>query len=137
AILAAYKRALEPYSDTFLTGPDMGTQPADFVEEEHAGELPLWAKSHKGLDLDDLATGAGVAGGAGAALAHTRRTPRGGAVVIRGFRQVGGGRADLHQPRVRGPCRSDRPRRRAPHRAARHAWRPARRARARAFPNAR
>jgi glutamate dehydrogenase (NAD(P)+) len=93
AILAAYKRALEPYSDTFLTGPDMGTRPADFVEEEHAGELPLWAKSHEGLDLDDLATGAGVAGAAEAALAHIGRTLGGATVVIEGFGKVGAGTA--------------------------------------------
>src|ERR671923_1998695 len=55
AVLAAYKRALEPYSNSFLTGPDMGTQPADFVEDG-AGDLPLWAQSYEGLGMDDLAT---------------------------------------------------------------------------------
>jgi glutamate dehydrogenase (NAD(P)+) len=93
AVLAAYKRALEPYSESFLTGPDMGTRPADFVEDEHAAELPLWAKSHEGLDLDDLATGAGVAGAAEAALAHVGRTLAGATVVIEGFGKVGAGTA--------------------------------------------
>jgi glutamate dehydrogenase (NAD(P)+) len=93
AVLAAYKRALEPYSETFLTGPDMGTRPADFVEEEHATDPPLWAKSHEGMDLDDLATGAGVAGAAEAALAHVGRTLGGATVVIEGFGKVGAGTA--------------------------------------------
>ena len=93
AVLAAYKSALEPYSETFLTGPDMGTRPADFVEEEHAADLPLWAKSHEGMDLDDLATGAGVAGAAEAALAHVGRMLGGARVVIEGFGKVGAGTA--------------------------------------------
>jgi glutamate dehydrogenase (NAD(P)+) len=93
AVLGAYKRALEPYRETFLTGPDMGTRPADFVEDEHAADLPLWAKSHEGLDLDDLATGAGVAGAAEAALAHLGRPLGGATVVIEGFGKVGAGTA--------------------------------------------
>jgi hypothetical protein len=32
ALLAAYIRTLEPYHDIFLTGPDMGTFPADFLD---------------------------------------------------------------------------------------------------------
>ena len=93
ALLAAYKRALEPFSGTFLTGPDMGTRPSDFVEDEHAADLPLWAKSHEGMDLDDLATGAGVAGAAEAALGHVGRTLGGATVVIEGFGKVGAGTA--------------------------------------------
>ena len=93
AVLAAYKRALEPYIETFLTGPDMGTSPADFVEDEHAADLPLWAKSHEGMDLDDLATGAGVAGAAEAALSHLGRTLAGATVVVEGFGKVGAGTA--------------------------------------------
>jgi glutamate dehydrogenase (NAD(P)+) len=93
AVLAVYKRALEPYGETFLTGPDMGTRPADFVEDEHAANPPLWAKSHEGMDLDDLATGAGVTGAAEAALAHVGRTLGGATVVIEGFGKVGAGTA--------------------------------------------
>jgi glutamate dehydrogenase (NAD(P)+) len=92
-VLAVYKRALEPYSEIFLTGPDMGTGPADFVEDEHAANPPLWAKSHQGMDLDDLATGAGVAGAAEAALVHVGRTLGGATVVIEGFGKVGAGTA--------------------------------------------
>src|SRR5579859_1195599 len=32
AALLAFKRALEPYRETFLAGPDMGTAPEDFLE---------------------------------------------------------------------------------------------------------
>jgi glutamate dehydrogenase (NAD(P)+) len=92
AVLSAYKRALEPYRECFLTGPDMGTQPADFVEEG-AAELPLWAKSYEGLGMDDLATGHGVKGAAEAALAHLGRRFEGATVAIEGFGKVGAGTA--------------------------------------------
>lgn len=70
----------------------MGTQPADFVEEG-AVELPLWAKSHEGLGMDDLATGHGVKGAAEAALGHLGRSLRGATVAIEGFGKVGAGTA--------------------------------------------
>jgi glutamate dehydrogenase (NAD(P)+) len=92
AVLAAYKRALEPYRDSFLTGPDMGTEPADFVDDGGA-ELPLWAKSHDGLGMDDLATGHGVKGAAEAALGHVGRRLDGATVAIEGFGKVGAGTA--------------------------------------------
>jgi glutamate dehydrogenase (NAD(P)+) len=92
AVLAAYKRALEPYRDSFLTGPDMGTEPADFVEDGGAA-LPLWAKSHEGLGMDDLATGHGVKAAAEAALAHLGRPLEGATVAIEGFGKVGAGTA--------------------------------------------
>jgi glutamate dehydrogenase (NAD(P)+) len=92
AVLAAYRRALEPYRDVFLAGPDMGTFPADFLDEE-AGPLPLWAQSHEGLGMDDLATGHGVKAGAEAALAHLGRTLDGSAIAIEGFGKVGAGTA--------------------------------------------
>jgi glutamate dehydrogenase (NAD(P)+) len=92
AVLAAYKRALEPFKDIFLTGPDMGTEPADFVEDG-ATELPLWAKTHDGMGMDDLATGHGVKGAAEAALAHLGRSLSGAAVAIEGFGKVGAGTA--------------------------------------------
>lgn len=91
-ILAAYKRALEPFSEAFLTGPDMGTEPADFVEDG-AAELPLWAKTHEGIDMDDLATGHGVKAAAEAALEHLGRPLTGSAVAIEGFGKVGSGTA--------------------------------------------
>jgi glutamate dehydrogenase (NAD(P)+) len=92
AVLAAYKRALEPYQDVFLTGPDMGTAPDDFVEDRD-GDLPLWAQSHEGMGMDDLATGAGVKGAAEAALAHLGRRLEGATVAIEGFGKVGAGTA--------------------------------------------
>src|SRR5919202_1958984 len=42
AVIGAYRRALAPHRDVFLTGPDMGTAPAGLLDE-HAGPLPLWA----------------------------------------------------------------------------------------------
>jgi glutamate dehydrogenase (NAD(P)+) len=92
AILAAYKRALEPFRESFLTGPDMGTEPADFIEDG-TGELPLWAKSHQGIDMDDLATGHGVKASAEAALEHLGRPFAGSAIAIEGFGKVGSGTA--------------------------------------------
>src|SRR4051795_12864986 len=32
-VLKAYRQALVPYREVFLTGPDMGTVPADFADE--------------------------------------------------------------------------------------------------------
>jgi glutamate dehydrogenase (NAD(P)+) len=92
ALLAAYVRALEPYRDVFLTGPDMGTFAADFLD---GGEdpLPLWARSHDGLGMDDLATGHGVKAAAEAALASLGRPLDGAAVAVEGFGKVGAGTA--------------------------------------------
>jgi glutamate dehydrogenase (NAD(P)+) len=92
AVLAAYKRALEPYRDVFLTGPDMGTNPADFLDGAE-DPLPLWARSHEGLGMDDLATGHGVKAAAEAALAHLGRGLQDAAVAIEGFGKVGAGTA--------------------------------------------
>jgi glutamate dehydrogenase (NAD(P)+) len=92
AVLAAYKRALEPYRDVFLPGPDMGTSPADFLGDE-ACPLPLWAKTHDGLGMDDLAAGHGVMAAAEAALAHLGRMLEGAAVAVEGFGKVGAGAA--------------------------------------------
>ena len=90
-VLAAYKSALEPYRDVFLTGPDMGTDPADFLDEGDA--VPLWARSHEGLGMDDLATGHGVKAAAAAALSRFGRGLDGAAVAIEGFGKVGAGTA--------------------------------------------
>jgi glutamate dehydrogenase (NAD(P)+) len=92
ATFAAYRRALEPYRDVFLTGPDMGTFPSDFLD---GGEdpVPHWARVHEGLGMDDLATGHGVKAAAEAALAHLGRTLAGATVAIEGFGKVGGGAA--------------------------------------------
>lgn len=92
AVIAAYRRAVEPLSDFFLTGPDMGTHPSDFAAGLE-GPPPLWAQSHQGLGMDDLATGHGVKGAAEAALAHLGRPFAGAAVAIEGFGKVGAGTA--------------------------------------------
>jgi glutamate dehydrogenase (NAD(P)+) len=92
AVLAAYRRALTPFRDVFLTGPDMGTHPADFVTAEFE-ELPLWAQSHEGLGMDDLATGHGVKAAAEAALVHLGGALEGATVGIEGFGKVGAGTA--------------------------------------------
>ena len=91
-VMAAYRRAVEPLSDFFLTGPDMGTHPSDFAAGLE-GPPPLWAQSHEGLGMDDLATGHGVKGAAEAALAHLGRPFEGAAVAIEGFGKVGAGTA--------------------------------------------
>jgi glutamate dehydrogenase (NAD(P)+) len=91
AAVAAYKRALEPYGEVFLTGPDMGTSPEDFFDGD--GPPPLWARRHEGLGMDDLATGHGVKAAAEAGLAHLGRTIAGAAVAIEGFGKVGAGTA--------------------------------------------
>lgn len=92
AVLAAYRRALEPYNEVFRTGPDMGTFPQDFVD---GGDdpVPLWAQMHEGLGMDDLATGHGVKAAAEAALTHLGRPLAGAAVAIEGFGKVGAGAA--------------------------------------------
>src|ERR671934_2793518 len=92
AVIDAYRCAVEPMQDFFLTGPDMGTSPADFVEDG-AGDLPLWARSHEGLGMDDLATGHGVKAAAEAALAHLGCRFEGATVAIEGFGKVGAGTA--------------------------------------------
>ncbi len=91
-VLAAYRRALEPYRDVFLTGPDMGTGPADFAEDLD-GPPPLWAQSYEGVDMDDLATGHGVKAAAEAALTHRGRSLEDAAIAIEGFGKVGAGMA--------------------------------------------
>ena len=93
AVLAAYRRALTPFRDVFLTGPDMGTRPSDFVTPDLVEDLPLWAQSHEGLGMDDLATGHGVKAAAEAALAHLGRGLEGATVAIEGFGKVGAGTA--------------------------------------------
>jgi glutamate dehydrogenase (NAD(P)+) len=92
AVIAAYKRALEPYSEIFVTGPDMGTSPLDFVQESEE-PMPLWALSYEGLGMDDLATGHGIKAAAEAGLGHLGRTLEDAAVAIEGFGKAGAGTA--------------------------------------------
>src|SRR5262249_21573389 len=81
ALLDVFKKALEPYRDAFLPGPDMGTDPADFLEGNEY-PLPLWAQTHEGLGMDDLATGHGVKAAAEAGLRHLGYTLGGARVAI-------------------------------------------------------
>jgi glutamate dehydrogenase (NAD(P)+) len=92
AVMAAYRRALEPMQEYFLTGPDMGTFPSDFAPSGGT-DVPLWAKEYKGLGMDDLATGHGVKAAGEAALRHLDRELSGAAVAIEGFGKVGAGTA--------------------------------------------
>jgi glutamate dehydrogenase (NAD(P)+) len=91
-LLEVYKHALESCANVFVTGPDMGTSPADFLRGDE-DPLPLWAKTHDGLGMDDLATGHGVKAAAEAALGHLGRSLEGAAVAIEGFGKVGAGTA--------------------------------------------
>jgi glutamate dehydrogenase (NAD(P)+) len=92
ATVTAYRRAVEPYRDVFLTGPDMGTFPSDFLDGDEDA-VPHWARVHEGLGMDDLATGHGVKAAAEAALTHLGRALDGATVAIEGFGKVGGGAA--------------------------------------------
>src|ERR687885_155785 len=48
AVLAAYRKAIAPWRRIFLTGPDMGTNPEDFVDRRvRAGPAPMWARTHE------------------------------------------------------------------------------------------
>lgn len=96
AVLAAYRRALQPYRAAFLTGPDMGTFPEDFLDGDE-DPVPVWARTHEGLGMDDLATGHGVKAAAEAALAHLGHPLDGATVAIEGFGKVGAGAARAFQ----------------------------------------
>jgi glutamate dehydrogenase (NAD(P)+) len=91
-LLEVYKKALEPHRDVFVTGPDMGTAPADFLRGDE-DPLPLWAKTHDGLGMDDLGTGHGVKAAAEAALARLGRSLEGAGVAVEGFGKAGAGTA--------------------------------------------
>jgi glutamate dehydrogenase (NAD(P)+) len=93
AVLAAYRRKLEPFAEEFLTGPDLGTDPSDYLDEGSENDLPLWAQTHQGLGMDDLATGHGVKAAAEVALESLGRSLAGATVAIEGFGKVGAGTA--------------------------------------------
>ncbi len=91
ALIAAYRRSLEPLGESFQTGPDLGTDPLDYLEDDEP--LPIWARTHEGLGMDDLATGHGVKAAAEVALGRLGRTLLGATVAIEGFGKVGAGTA--------------------------------------------
>ena len=93
ALVAAYLKAIESLAGVFQTGPDLGTDPLDYVAGDHVDELPIWARTHEGLGMDDLATGHGVKAAAEAALRQLGRTLEGVTVAIEGFGKVGAGTA--------------------------------------------
>lgn len=92
AVLAAYRRALEPLGNVFFTGPDMGTSSADLFDD-YGDSAPLWMQTYEGLGMDDLAAGHGVKAAAEAALLHLGRTLEDASVAIEGFGKVGAGTA--------------------------------------------
>jgi len=94
-VLDAYFEAIEPWRDRFLTGPDLGTLPEDFLDSDAqtAAEPPLWAQTFDGADMDGLATGHGVRAAAEVALGRLGRSLAGATVAIEGFGKVGAGAA--------------------------------------------
>lgn len=94
AVLSAFRRAIEPLGDAFLTGPDLGTSAEDFLgDDARPGGLPLWAQMFEGFGMDDAATGHGVEAAAEASLRRLGRELRGARVAIEGFGKAGGGAA--------------------------------------------
>jgi glutamate dehydrogenase (NAD(P)+) len=94
AILGAYLEAVGEWRDFFLTGPDMGTAPEDFIAYGTDGdEIPMWARNHDGMGMDDLSVGYGIRGAARVALERLGRSLEGAAVAIEGFGKAGAGTA--------------------------------------------
>ena len=94
AVLAAYRERIADWRDFFLTGPDMGTGPEDFLPLAGAGDaVPMWARMFAGMSMDDLAVGHGIRGAAAAALARLGRSLAGATVAIEGFGKAGAGTA--------------------------------------------
>ena len=101
AILAAYFARIGEI-EGFLTGPDMGTHPDDFVHSVPEGPPPLWTQSHDGMSMDDLAVGRGILGAARVALDRVGRPLEGAAVAIEGFGKAGAGTGKaMHEARAR------------------------------------
>ena len=94
AVLGAFIERIRDWQEFFLTGPDMGTHPDDFlVLEPDGGPTPMWAREHEGMGMDDLAVGYGIRGAAAVALERLGRSSEGAAVAIEGFGKVGAGTA--------------------------------------------
>jgi glutamate dehydrogenase (NAD(P)+) len=77
----------------FLTGPDMGTNPDDFLRYAEADGNPMWARSYEGMGMDDLSVGHGILGAARVALEQLACPLRGARVAIEGFGKAGAGTA--------------------------------------------
>ena len=94
AVLSAYLDRVAEWRDFFLTGPDMGTSPEDFVRLAPAGDgEPMWARTHGGMGMDDLAVGHGILGAARVGLAHRGRPFEAARIAIEGFGKAGAGTA--------------------------------------------
>ena len=94
AVLGAYLERVREWRDFFLTGPDMGTHPEDFLLLEPDGSpMPVWARTHEGMGMDDLAVGHGIKGAAGVALEQLGRPLEGASMAIEGFGKAGSGTA--------------------------------------------
>jgi glutamate dehydrogenase (NAD(P)+) len=93
AVLGAFLDRVFTWREVFLTGPDMGTFPEDFMRFAPEGETPMWARSHDGMSMDDLAVGAGILGGARVVLGRLGRPFSTATVAIEGFGKAGAGTA--------------------------------------------
>jgi glutamate dehydrogenase (NAD(P)+) len=94
AVLGAFLDRVREWQDFFLTGPDMGTHPEDFLALQPEGSpMPIWARTHGGMGMDDLAVGYGIRGAAAVALEHLGRPFEGATVAIEGFGKAGAGTA--------------------------------------------
>jgi glutamate dehydrogenase (NAD(P)+) len=94
AVLGAFLERVREWQDFFLTGPDMGTHPEDFLAlEPDGGATPIWAREHRGMGMDDLSVGYGIRGAAAVALKWLGRPLEGASIAIEGFGKVGAGTA--------------------------------------------
>ena len=94
AVLGAYLECVRDWQDFFLTGPDMGTQPEDFLALEPDGSpTPIWARTHEGMGMDDLAVGHGIKAAAQVALERLDRPFEDASMSIEGFGKAGAGAA--------------------------------------------
>jgi len=93
AVLSAFLDRVYTWREVFLTGPDMGTNPEDFLRFAADGEEPMWARSLDGMSMDDLAVGAGILGGARIVLDRLGQRFDAATVAIEGFGKAGAGTA--------------------------------------------
>jgi glutamate dehydrogenase (NAD(P)+) len=94
AVLGAFIDRVRDWQDFFLTGPDMGTHPDDFLAlEPESSPTPIWAREHEGMGMDDLAVGYGIRGAAAVALERLGLSFEGASIAIEGFGKAGAGTA--------------------------------------------
>jgi glutamate dehydrogenase (NAD(P)+) len=93
-VLGAFLDRIRDWQDFFLTGPDMGTHPDDFlVLETGDGATPIWAREHDGMGMDDLSVGYGIRGASAVALERVGKSLAGARIAVEGFGKTGGGTA--------------------------------------------